>query len=152
MATKMRHKKLITLPRKMERREKNRESKALIAAKLENKIEMEILERVKQGVYGERYKFKDNVFEKALAGEMEEETEEAGPSTSRGKKRAKEVEVPVKLSKKYVPDIEDLAEDEFSDNDNYNDDFWASEDEEWEREQEVNQKEKKRKMLTVEYE
>lgn len=161
LATKMRNKKLITLPRKMERREKAREKKALVAAKLENEIEMEIMNRVKQGVYGERYKFQDkNVFEKALVGQTEEEEilADMEASTSKGKKRKAqelEVEVPVKMSKKYVPDIEDLPdglEDEFNDSDA--DDFWASEDEEYEREAEVSEKKKKKdkQLLTVEYE
>lgn len=157
LATKMRSKKLITLPRKMERREKAREKKALVAAKLETGIEMEIMNRVKQGVYGERYKFKDqNVFEKALT---EQEEDISQPSTSKGKKRAREaeVEVPVKLAKKYVPDIEDLGDmdDEFA-NASEADDFWASEDEEWERENaqmnKEKEKKKNKKMITVEWE
>lgn len=162
MATKMRAKKVITLPRKMERREKAREKKALIAAKLENNIEMEIMNRVKQGVYGDRYKFKDaNVFEKALVGQTDEiEEDQPVASTSKGKKRAREVEIeqPIKLSKKYVADIEDLGDD---DDDNIDaefdesadDDFWASEDEEWEREaSKLNKNKKRREMLTIERE
>lgn len=153
LATKMRAKKLITLPRKMERREKAREKKALIAAKLETNIEMEIMNRVKQGVYGEKYKFVDkNVFEKALVEQEEEqgEEEEILASTSRAaKKRAQKVEVPVKMSKKYVPDIEDLDDDDdFGDEEG--DDFWASEDEEWEREAEEQRKKKKKSEIVVE--
>lgn len=148
----MRAKKIITLPRKMERREKAREKKAIVAAKIENSIEMEIMNRVKQGVYGDRYKFKDqNVFEKALVDQAEEVVEEPVASTSRGKKRAREVEQPIKLASKYVPDIEDL-DNEFTDGED--DDFWASEDEEWEKEQELKEstKSKRKKILTVEYE
>lgn len=158
LATKMRSKKLITLPRKMERREKAREKKALIAAKLENNIELEIMNRVKQGVYGDRYKFKDkNTFEKALEGHEEDEILNAEqPSTSKGKgkkRAAKEIEVPVKISNKYVADIEDLGDDfddnEFAESDG--DDFWASEDEEWEREAQLNTAKKRKTMLTVEW-
>lgn len=155
METKMRAKKLITLPRKMERREKAREKKAMIAAKIENSIEMEIMNRVKQGVYGDRYKFKDkNVFEKALVergDEIEVAEDEPVASTSRGQKR-KASDKPVKLSKKYVPDIEDL-DGEFDKDSDVGDDFWASEDEEWERETAQNQSGKKRReMLTIERE
>lgn len=156
MATKMRTKKLITLPRKMERREKARENKALIAAKLETNIEMEIMNRVKQGVYGERYKFKDQkVFEEALVGQEEDvelAEEEPVASTSRGVKRKATKQKEIKLSNKYVPDIEDLGDDDFNmdSGDDYN--FWASEDEEWEREAEQNQTKKRREMLTIERE
>lgn len=150
-ATKMRAKKLITLPRKMERREKAREKKALVAAKLENNIELEILNRVKEGVYGERYQFKDkNVFEKALAQNQEEEhDEELEASTSRGKKRAKITEKPIKLSTKYIADIEDIGKESGEDSE-ADDDFWASEDEEWEREAELARRKKSRQMITVE--
>lgn len=166
-ATKMRSKKLITLPRKMERREKAREKKAMIAAKLENNIEMEIMNRVKLGVYGDRYKFKDkNVFERALVDQDDSVAQEilddepiASTSKASAKKRTAQE---VKLSKKYVADIEDIA-DEFNDDDDSDadgDDFWASEDEEWERQQAAtaaatsggHKSKKRRQMLTIERE
>lgn len=163
LATKMRAKKLITLPRKMERREKAREKKALIAARLESNIEMEIMNRVKQGVYGDRYKFADkHTFEKALTGESVEEPV-ASTSKAAAKRRAKELEETttreVKLSNKYVPDMEDLmgmdGNSDEDDDDVEQDDFWASEDEEWEREQaERNSKRERRNRtrLTIEHE
>lgn len=124
-ALKMRTKKIITLPRKMERREKHRESKALIAAKIENSIELEVLNRVKQGVYASKYQFSDkNLFENAfIENEIQEEQE---ASTSKKQKQKQKVLVeakPTKLSSKYVEDIEDLglsdAESDISDG------FWS---------------------------
>lgn len=126
MATKMRNKKIITLPRKMERREKAREKKALLAAKLENQIELEVLNRVKQGVYASKYKFESiNVFEDALTKEVDEMEEQVIPGPSKRRKIVVEA-APRRASSKYVEDIEDLGNESAS---SESDGFWDSEDE-----------------------
>lgn len=63
---------MITINKKYEKREKNRESRALIAAKLETAIEKELLSRLQKGTYKGIYNLEENVFSKVV-DEKEEE-------------------------------------------------------------------------------
>ncbi|RZC34643.1 MAK16 -like [Asbolus verrucosus] len=75
---KLRRQKLIVpLQRNIERREKRREDKALIAARIEKGVEKTLLERLKKGVYQDLYNIPQTAFDDALKeNEVESEDEE----------------------------------------------------------------------------
>lgn len=83
---------LVSVKKKVEKREKVREAKAEKAAKLRNTVEKELLERLRSGVYGDIYNYAQEEYENILDEE--------------------EVSDDAELEDEYVADYESASEDD----------------------------------------
>ena len=111
--------KMVGVHRSLDQREERREKKAMVAAKLEQTIEKELVERLAKGTYGDIYNFPEVPYQKALRLlEKEEEVEDESESEEEDEEEG---------LVEYVEDLEeDEEEDEIEDMEYLGNNEWGS--------------------------
>lgn len=101
--------KMVTTNKKVDVRENRREEKALVAAKIEDRIEKELLSRLAKGTYGDIYNFPEVGFSKIM-DRMENEAEEVEEELE--KEEVEDEGEQNMAGVTYVEDLEDFDDED----------------------------------------
>lgn len=136
--------KIVQAPtRKVAQREARREQKALVAAKVTQKVEQELVDRLAKGTYGDLYNFPDTVYNKALEQREDEEMTESEEEES-VTEYVEDLESEEDEEEMDVEDLEYLGDGQWGTNDDQDSDD-SDEDEDSEDSEEGSRKKKKEK-------
>ncbi|KAK7070043.1 ribosome biosynthesis protein, partial [Halocaridina rubra] len=125
--------KLVTIRRKIDRRYLRRENKAFIAARIDNAIEKQLLQRLKDGTYERIYNFPQEAFDVRMEEEDEEEESEVEEEESEKEEEVEtDEDVERELEREYLKERNQEEANSYDDSEEEREfvaDFEESEDE-----------------------